>query len=77
MLVHSVTRPSEFVTALKTGGVVIEETEVGVGESRRSDTFMPGAGLPDTVSRTWQVMKGRFDCAISSSDVSALELAWD
>lgn len=53
---QAVTRPSEFVVAVKEVG---DERSERLGESRERVTRMSGAGRPETVSRTWHVMKGR------------------
>ena len=50
---QAVTRPSLFVVAVQWAVVACE------GERSLSFTGMEGAGRPVTVSRTWQVMKGR------------------
>lgn len=62
---QAVTRPSELVIAVKVG---VEE-EV-VGERRVRVHFMFAAGLPATVSRTWQVIQGLGAAAIITSLVA-------
>lgn len=53
---QAVTRPSEFVVAVK---VVGEERLERLGLRRERVTCMSGAGRPETVSRTWHVINGR------------------
>ena len=50
------TRPSEFVVAVKEVG---DERFERLGESSERVTRISGAGRPETVSRTWHVMNGR------------------
>ena len=56
--VQAGTRPSLFVVAVQWAVVAWE------GERSLSLTEMEAPGLPVTVSRTWQVMKGRVCAAM-------------
>lgn len=56
---QEVTRPSEFVVAVNVG----VELEDDVGEIRVRVQRIFAAGLPATVSRTWQVIQGRVSWA--------------
>ena len=52
------TRPSSLVVAVQA------PVEASDGDNSLSVTLMPAPGRPVVVSRTWQVMKGRFAIAL-------------
>lgn len=70
------TRPSLFVVAVQCAVVACE------GERSLSFTEMLAPGVPETVSRTWVVMKGRVCCAMVVGGVSGVAVGgggwrWD